>query len=51
MIPQAMRMSIRQWLREAVEADARLGKALLIIGLTARCLQRCGLLREARSGS
>jgi transposase InsO family protein len=40
MIPHAMRTLIRQWLKEAVDAGARLGKALLIIGLTARCLQR-----------
>jgi putative transposase len=40
MIPQALRIQLRSWLQEAIDAGARRWKALLIIGLTARCLQR-----------
>jgi transposase InsO family protein len=40
MIPTAQRKLIRSWVDEAVAAGARMWKALTIIGLSMRCLQR-----------
>lgn len=40
MIPQALRIQIRGWLAEAVEAGARYARACAVIGLSARCVQR-----------
>lgn len=40
MIPKALRIQIRGWLAEAVEAGARYSRACAVIGFSARCVQR-----------
>ena len=40
MIPKPLRLQIRGWLAEAVEAGARYRRACAVIGLSARCVQR-----------
>jgi len=40
MIPNALRIQIRGWLNEAVEAGARYTRACAVVGISARCIQR-----------
>lgn len=40
MIPKALRIQIRQWVAEAVAAGARYRRAVAVIGLSPRCMQR-----------
>jgi len=40
MISKALRIQIRGWLKEAVEAGARYSRACAVIGISARCIQR-----------